>query len=89
MKDKRHTQSFNERQENLNNAKTQALNIPVVMGSFLLMLFNVGGTAVWINLYTSGRIAEWWVFALITWCGWAALIFALKFAKAICRGLYT
>ena len=69
--------------ENLQNAETQALNIPVVMGSFLLMLLNVGGTVTWINLYTSGRFTEWWVFALITVCGLAALICASKFAKSI------
>jgi hypothetical protein len=72
-----------KKEQNLQAPRKQALNIPVVMGSFLLMLFNVGGTITWINLYTSGRFVEWWVFILITVCGLAALIFASKFAKSI------
>ena len=72
-----------KKEQNLQEPQRQALNIPDVMGSFLLMLINVGGTVTWINLYTSGRFTEWWVFALITVCGLAALIFASKFAKSI------
>ena len=72
-----------KKEQNLQEPQKQALNIPVVMGSFLLMLFNAGGTIAWINLYTSGRYTEWWVFALITVCGLTTLIFASKIAKNI------
>ena len=72
-----------KKEQNFRRPPKQALNIPVVMGSFLLMLFNAGGTIAWINLYTTGRYTEWWVFALITFCGLSALIFASKFAESI------
>ena len=72
-----------KKEQNFRRPQKQALTIPVVMGSFLLMLFNAGGTVAWINIYTSGIYTEWWVFALIAVCGLATLIFASKFAKSI------
>ena len=48
-----------KKEQNLQAPRKQALNIPVVMGSFLLMLFNAGGTITQINLYTTGRYTEW------------------------------
>ena len=77
-----------KKEQNFRRPQKQALNIPVVMGSFLLMLFNAGGAIAWINLYISGRFTEWWVFALISICGLAALIFASKFTKSIRGWLY-
>ncbi len=72
-----------KKEQNFRKPQKQALNIPVVMGNFLLMLLNVGGTISWINLYATGRYTEWWVFALITVCGLATLIFASKIARNI------
>ncbi len=72
-----------KKEQNFRRPQKQALNMFVVIGSFLLMLLNASGTIAWINLYISGRYTEWWVFALITVCGLAALIFASKFAKSI------
>ena len=72
-----------KKEQNFRRPQKQALNIPVVMSSFLLMLLNAGGTIAWINLYTSDRFTDWWAFALITVCGLATLIFASKFAESI------
>lgn len=57
--------------------------ISITMFSFLLMLLNLGGTIAWINLYTSGRFTEWWVFVVIIVCILGTLIYANELYKNI------
>lgn len=64
------------------------INLYTFIGSFSLMLTNMGGTIAWIGLYVTGKFTQWWVFVIITLCIITSLLMANMFVQSTRKLFY-